>query len=86
MQLELLARLDLSAASGLVHAHGALFTVADDGLELLRTDLSGAQPSLIPLAEGPRVATLPKDKKPDWFQLVEGQFPPSLYPRSESER
>ena len=70
MQLELLARLDLSAASGLVHVDGALFTVADDGMELLRTDLLGAHPSLLPLADGPRVATLPKDKKPDFEALL----------------
>ncbi len=37
MKLEFLSHLDLSAASGLVHRDGFLYSVADDGLELLRT-------------------------------------------------
>ncbi|MDP1823299.1 MAG: hypothetical protein Q8L48_08660 [Archangium sp.] len=70
MKLELLTHLDLSAASGLVHHAGRLFAVADDGLELLATDLSGANPSRLPLGEGPRVATIPKDRKPDFEALL----------------
>lgn len=69
MKLELLAQLDLSAASGLVHREGALYAVADDGLELLRTDLSGGNPTRLPLSAGPRVASIPKDRKPDFEAL-----------------
>ena len=69
MKLELLAHLELSAASGLVHRDGALFAIADDGLELLRMGLSGENPQLLPLSEGPRVATIPKDRKPDFEAL-----------------
>lgn len=70
MKLELLAHLDLSAASGLVHLGGRLFAVADDGLELLATDLAGANPARLPLGEGPRIATIPKDQKPDFEALL----------------
>lgn len=76
MKLDLLSHLDLSAASGLVHRDGALYSVADDGLELLRTDLSGGHPVRLPLSAGPRVATIPKDQKPDFeaLMLVEGSL------------
>jgi hypothetical protein len=70
LKLELLAELDLSAASGLVHHAGSLYAVADDGLELLQVDLRGAQPKWLPLGEGPRVATIPKDTKPDFEALL----------------
>lgn len=70
MKLELLAHLELSAASGLVHHGGRLFAVADDGMELLATDLAGANPSRLPLGEGPRIATIPKDQKPDFEALL----------------
>lgn len=70
MTLELLAHLELSAASGLVHRDEALYCVADDGLELLRTDLSGAHPARLPLGEGPRLSHLPKAHKPDFEALL----------------
>ena len=70
MKLERLAELDLSAASGLVHHGGWLYAVADDGIALLRTDLIGANPKWLPLTDGPRVATIPKDTKPDFEALL----------------
>jgi hypothetical protein len=70
MKLELLAQLELSAASGLVHRDGSLFVVADDGMELLRMGLSGENHERLPLSDGPRIATIPKDTKPDFEALL----------------
>lgn len=70
MKLELLAHLDLSAASGLVHRDGLLFAVADDGLELLRMDVSGANPTRLRLRDAAQVTHIAKNKKPDFEALL----------------
>lgn len=70
MTLELLTHLELSAASGLVHQDGFLYSVADDALDLLRTDLSGGNPLRLPLREGPRLDPIPKAHKPDFEALL----------------
>lgn len=68
--MELLTHLDVSAASGLVHHGGFLYVVADDGLELLRTDLLGANPLRLPLSDAARVSHIPKNVKPDFEALL----------------
>lgn len=70
MALELITHLDVSAASGLVHHEGALYAVADDGLELLRTGLEGERPHRLPLTEAPAGAPLAKKLKPDLEALL----------------
>jgi len=70
MTLELLAHLDLSAASGLVHRDGFLYSVADDGLELLRTELDGSKPVRLPLSNEPSRTHIAKSKKPDFEALI----------------
>lgn len=70
MKLELLAHLDLSAASGLVHRDGSLFAVADDGLELLRLDVSGANSTRLRLSDATQVTHIAKSKKPDFEALL----------------
>ncbi len=70
MTLELLTHLDLSAASGLVHRDGFLYSVADDGLELLRTDLSGDNAVRLPLSDAPSRTHIAKSKKPDFEALI----------------
>lgn len=39
-------------------------------MELLATSLAGTHPTRLPLGEGPRVATIPKDRKPDFEALL----------------
>ena len=69
MKLDLISHLDLSAASGLVHHEGFLYVVADDALELLRTDLRGLSPT--PLALSPAARRhIPKREKPDFEALM----------------
>lgn len=68
--MELLTHLDLSAASGLVHRDGSLYCVADDGLELLRTDLNGANATRLALSDVQRRSHIPKKEKPDFEALV----------------
>ncbi len=70
MSLELLAHLDLSAASGLVHRDGFLYVVADDDLALVRTDLVGAQSVRLPLTDAPRTTHISKHQKPDFEALM----------------
>ena len=70
MTLEFLAHLDLSAASGLVHRDGLLYSVADDGLELLRTELDGSKPMRLPLSDTPARTHIAKSKKPDFEALI----------------
>jgi len=69
MKLDLLTHLDLSAASGLVHHEGFLYVVADDALELLRTDSSGRNPTPLPLNASAR-RHIPKKEKPDFEALM----------------
>lgn len=69
MKLELITHLDVSAASGLVHHEGFLYVVADDALELLRTDLSGANPTPLALSPAAR-RNIPKNEKPDFEALM----------------
>ncbi|MCC6333227.1 MAG: hypothetical protein IT380_04455 [Myxococcales bacterium] len=69
--LELLAHLDVAAASGVVWHQGSLFVVADDGLALLRVSLEGSSPSLLPLRPGAGGAALAKAAKPDFEALLE---------------
>jgi hypothetical protein len=68
--MELLTYLDLSAASGLVHRNGALYCVADDGLELLRTGLNGASPHRLALSDAQVRSHIPKKEKPDFEALM----------------
>jgi hypothetical protein len=70
MTLAFLRHLDLSAASGLVQWNGFLYSVADDGLELLRTDLDGADAVRLPLNEASRIRHIPKQEKPDFEALM----------------
>ncbi len=70
MTLEFLTHLDLSAASGLVHRDGLLYSVADDGLELLRTDLSGGSAVRLPLSDASSRTYIAKSKKPDFEALI----------------
>lgn len=69
LKLELLTQLDSSAASGIVHHQGRLYVVADDSLDLLCTDLDGANAVSIPLSEG-ATGQLPKHLKPDFEALL----------------
>ncbi len=69
MKLDLLSYLDLSAASGLVHHEGFLYVVADDALELLRTDLGGGSPTPLALSSAAR-RHIPKREKPDFEALM----------------
>lgn len=68
--MELLTHLALSAASGLVHRNGFLYCVADDGLELLRIGLNGANPTRLALSDAQRRSHLPKKEKPDFEALL----------------
>ena len=70
MSLELLAHLDLSAASGLVHRDGFLYVVADDELALVRTDLVGGSSVRLPLGDAPSAGHIPKGRKPDFEALL----------------
>ena len=67
---ELLARLELAAASGLVHHGDSLYVVADDALELVRTSVDGVGTERIPLADLPPGATLIKKEKADLEALL----------------
>jgi hypothetical protein len=67
---ELLARLELAAASGLVHHGDSLYVVADDALELVRTSVDGVGTERLPLAELPPGATLIKKEKADLEALL----------------
>ncbi|MDP3208414.1 MAG: hypothetical protein Q8M65_04625, partial [Rhodoglobus sp.] len=68
--MEFLAHLEVSAASGLIHHGGFLYVVADDGLELLRTDLLGTNALRLPISDAARVSHIPKNVKPDFEALV----------------
>ena len=60
----------MSAASGLVHRDGFLYSVAKNGLELLRTDLSGANAARLPLSDAVSRTHIAKRTKPDFEALV----------------
>lgn len=69
--LELLAHLDVSAASGIVSHDGALFVVADDGFSLLRVGVDGTAASRIALGTGGQTLAVEEKKtKPDFEALL----------------
>ncbi|MFO0595735.1 MAG: hypothetical protein U0228_10530 [Myxococcaceae bacterium] len=70
MKPTLLAQLELSAASGLVHHDGALYVVADDALEVLETSVGGATRGRYPLTDAPLGAPVHKADKADLEALV----------------
>lgn len=72
IELELVATLDVAAASSVVAADGALWVVADDELGLRRYDLAGRPLGALPLLPGalPAEPRARKRRKPDLEALA----------------